>query len=43
MGMGLNPGDVEKDEEGIKNMSNLGKTILWLGEALAPHKNSFPR
>ncbi len=43
MGMGLNPGDVEKDEEGLKTMSNLGKTILWLGDALAPHKNSFPR
>jgi len=42
MGMGLNPGDVEKDVEGLETMSNLGKTIRWLGDALAPHKNSFP-
>ena len=43
MGMGLNPGDVEKDVEGLETMSNLGKTIRWLGEILASHKNSFPR
>ncbi len=43
MGMGLAPGDVEKDAEGLETMDNLGKTIRWLGEALASHKDSFPR
>jgi multimeric flavodoxin WrbA len=43
MGMGLAPGDVEKDAEGLETMDHLGKTIRWLGEALASHKDSFPR
>ncbi len=43
MGIGLAPGDVEKDTDGLENMNNLGKTIRWLGEILAPHKDSFPR
>ena len=43
MGIGLDPGDVAKDEEGLETMSNLGKTIRWLGEILAPHKDSFPQ
>ncbi len=43
MGMGLAPGDVEKDTEGLETMDHLGKTIRWLGEALASHKDSFPR
>jgi multimeric flavodoxin WrbA len=30
LGIGMNPGDVEKDEEGIRTMENLGKNIAWL-------------
>lgn len=29
-GMGLHPGEVEDDEEGIKTMANLGKNMAWL-------------
>ena len=30
IGIGHNPGDVSKDEEGIKTMENLGKNFAWL-------------
>jgi multimeric flavodoxin WrbA len=30
MGYGLLPGDVEKDEEGIETMTNLGVNMAWL-------------
>jgi multimeric flavodoxin WrbA len=30
VGMGLNKGDVEKDEEGLKTMEDLGKNMAWL-------------
>ncbi len=30
IGMGRNPGEVMKDEEGIKTMTNLGKNMAWL-------------
>jgi multimeric flavodoxin WrbA len=30
LGMGLNPGDVEKDEEGIRTMRNLGVNMAWI-------------
>jgi multimeric flavodoxin WrbA len=30
LGIGMNPGDVEKDEEGINTMKNLGKNFAWL-------------
>jgi multimeric flavodoxin WrbA len=30
IGIGLNKGDVEKDEEGITTMDNLGRNIAWL-------------
>jgi multimeric flavodoxin WrbA len=30
MGIGLAPGDVEKDEEGIQIMETLGKNMAWL-------------
>lgn len=29
-GIGLNPGEVEDDEEGVKTMRNLGKNMAWL-------------
>jgi len=28
--VGLHPGDVEKDEEGMKTMEDLGKNMAWL-------------
>lgn len=42
IGVGLMPGEAAKDEEGAANMNHLGKTIAWLGKAIAPHKNDFP-
>jgi multimeric flavodoxin WrbA len=30
MGIGLEPGDVRRDEEGIQTMRNLGKNMAWL-------------
>jgi multimeric flavodoxin WrbA len=36
VGIGLNPGDVEKDEEGLKTMDNLGKNMAWLLKKLKP-------
>jgi multimeric flavodoxin WrbA len=30
LGVGLNPGDVEQDEEGIKTMRNLGENMAWI-------------
>jgi multimeric flavodoxin WrbA len=30
VGIGRNPGDVEKDEEGIQTMRNLGRNMAWL-------------
>jgi multimeric flavodoxin WrbA len=42
LGIGLAPGDVEKDAEAMANMENLGQTIHWLGSAIQPHKDSFP-
>ncbi len=43
MGYGLNKGDVAADTEGLANMRNLGETIAWLGSAMKPHLESFPR
>ncbi len=42
LGIGRDKGDVKGDEEGLRNMKNLGETIGWLGAAIAPHKASFP-
>jgi len=30
LGIGLQPGDVANDEEGIRTMRNLGKNMAWL-------------
>lgn len=30
LGIGLAPGDVEKDEEGLRTMQNLGQNMAWL-------------
>ena len=34
MGIGLQPGDVEKDEEGIRTMRTLGQNMAWVMKAL---------
>ncbi len=34
MGIGRNPGEVEQDDEGIRNMKNLGQDLLWLSKKL---------
>jgi hypothetical protein len=30
VGIGLRPDDVEKDEEGLKTIDDLGRNIAWL-------------
>lgn len=30
IGMGLNPGEVEEDREGIGTMENLGRSMAWI-------------
>ncbi len=34
IGQGLNPGDVERDDEGIKTMEDLGKNMAWVMKKL---------
>jgi multimeric flavodoxin WrbA len=43
IGIGLDKKDVLNDSEGLANMTHLGKTIDWLGRAMASHKEIFPR
>jgi multimeric flavodoxin WrbA len=35
LAIGLNPGDIKKDEEGIQTFRNLGKNMAWLLKKLA--------
>src|SRR5512135_3022956 len=42
LGFGLDKGDVAKDEEAARNMSDLGQTIAWLGKAIHAHAESRP-
>lgn len=42
LGFGLDKGEVENDEEGARNMNDLGKTIAWLGEAIRLHAAKRP-
>jgi multimeric flavodoxin WrbA len=44
LGFGLDKGDVRQDEEGLRNMTDLGQTIAWLGNAIrqSPDKVSSP-
>jgi multimeric flavodoxin WrbA len=42
LGFGLGPGEVERDDEGMRNMRHLGETIAWLGAALDGRRGSFP-
>jgi multimeric flavodoxin WrbA len=36
IGIGRDPGDVEKDEEGIATMKTLGRNMAWLMKKLNP-------
>lgn len=36
LGYGLDKGDVASDAEGLRNMEDIGRTIAWLGAAMAP-------
>jgi len=42
MGIGREKEDVLNDEEGLRNMNHLGRTIGWLGEAMAKAEEPFP-
>ena len=39
---GRKPGDVTGDDEGMRNMRNLGRAIDWLARATVPAIGSFP-
>jgi len=43
IGFGLNKEDVAEDAEGMDNMRHLGKTIDWLGKAMKPTIETYPR
>ncbi len=43
LGYGLEKGEVARDEEGLRNMEDLGKTIAWLGKAMEGHMDSYPK
>ena len=43
LGYGLDKGEVLGDAEALANMQNLGENIAWLGNAIKPHMDSFPK
>jgi len=43
IGFGLDKEDVAEDAEGMDNMRHLGKTIDWLGKAMKPTIETYPR
>ncbi len=43
LGVGRDKGEVDQDAEGLANMKNLGETIAWLGKAVKPHLDDFPK
>jgi multimeric flavodoxin WrbA len=43
LGYGLEKGDVSHDEEGLRNMEDLGRTIAWLGKAMNAHMKDYPK
>lgn len=43
LGYGLDKGDVMADEEGLRNMEDLGRTIAWLGSAINAAMSSHPK
>lgn len=42
LGVGRLPGEVESDEEGLNNMTDLGRMINWLGKSLKDNMDKFP-
>ena len=42
LGMGRDKGEVLGDEEAMRNMNHLGRTIAWLGSAIASAPHAFP-
>src|SRR5512136_1564220 len=44
LGFGREKGEVARDEEGLRNMTDLGQTIAWLGKAIqqSPERVSSP-
>ncbi len=42
LGFGREKGEVAGDAEGLRNMDNLGRTIAWLGKAIAASAEPFP-
>ncbi|MBF0410293.1 MAG: flavodoxin family protein [Candidatus Riflebacteria bacterium] len=43
LGKGLEKGDVVNDEEGMRNMANLGEMIAWLGKCIKPNMSELPK
>ena len=43
LGFGLEKGEVMGDDEGLRNMEDLGRTIAWLGKAMSTHMASYPK
>ncbi|HWR93010.1 MAG TPA: flavodoxin family protein [Desulfobacterales bacterium] len=43
MGFGLGKGEVNEDQEGLANMRHLGKSIDWLGRAILPNLQNYPK
>ena len=43
LGFGLEKGEVKKDKEGLRNMTDLGQTIAWLGKAIRQLEGSGDR
>ena len=42
LGFGLEKGDVSADAEGLRNMTDLGQSIAWLGRAIHPVEPAIP-
>ncbi|HMK60737.1 MAG TPA: flavodoxin family protein [Dissulfurispiraceae bacterium] len=42
LGKGLGKAEVLGDEEAMRNMNHLGKTIAWLGKAISSAADAFP-
>jgi multimeric flavodoxin WrbA len=43
LGFGLDKGDVARDEEAARNMTDLAQTIAWLGAAIHAHADRRPQ
>ncbi len=43
LGFGLEKGEVMADDEGLRNMEDLGRTIAWLGAVMSAHMDSYPK